>query len=71
MADDGTVASLSAARKKRARAEKEAKADGNRAKFGRTKSEKARDAELKRRRDRLLDGAALDGADGDEPPSGA
>jgi len=51
------IVNLRRARKQRARVEKEAEAAANRAKFGRTKTEKARDTLEAERKDRLLDGA--------------
>lgn len=53
----GEVVNLRRARKARARAADAAQASANRAAFGRTKAEKARDEEEAARRDRLLDGA--------------
>jgi hypothetical protein len=49
------IVSLSKARKAKARAEKEATAAGNRAKFGRTKSEKQRDAAERERAGKAAD----------------
>ena len=54
------VISLGKARKAKARSDAKALADINRAKFGRTKMEKARDALEKARRERTLDGAAIE-----------
>ncbi|GGO91837.1 DUF4169 family protein [Stakelama pacifica] len=53
----GEVVNLRTARKQRARAAKAAAAQTNRATFGRTKAERARDAANKAKRDALLDGA--------------
>lgn len=50
------ILSLSKARKARARTEKEAAAEANRLKFGRTKAEKLKDAAEKAKADRLIDG---------------
>ncbi|MHA6721659.1 DUF4169 family protein [Sphingomonas sp. RS2018] len=54
------IISLSRARKAKARADKAAVADANRAKFGRTKAEKQREAAEAYRLTALLDGAKLD-----------
>ena len=54
------VISLSVERKKRARADKAAEAAENRVKHGRTKAEKARDKDAKKRREAELKGAELD-----------
>lgn len=53
----GEIVSLRRARKAKARAEADAQAAANRAAFGRTKTEKAADAQDRARRDALLDGA--------------
>ena len=53
----GEVVNLRRARKARDRAAGDAQAAANRAAFGRTKAEKARDAEEAARRERALDGA--------------
>lgn len=53
----GEVVSLKGARKAKARTEKETTAAANRAKFGRTKAEKAAEAQEAARRGALLDGA--------------
>ena len=53
----GEIISLKAARRAKARVADSAAADANRAKFGRTKAEKARDAAEVAQRERLLDGA--------------
>ncbi|WP_394647711.1 DUF4169 family protein [uncultured Sphingomonas sp.] len=55
----GEIVSLNRARKAKARADKETKAAGNRAAFGRTKAQKAADAAEQARKDALLDGAKL------------
>lgn len=51
------VINLRSARKARARKDAEAQASANRARFGRTKGEKARDRLESERAERLLDGA--------------
>ena len=56
----GEVVSLRRARKARAREADAAQAATNRALHGRTKAEKARDAEEAARRERLLEGAKLE-----------
>jgi hypothetical protein len=56
----GEVVNLRRARKARDRAGKETTAAANRAAFGRSKAEKARDTEEVARRARLLDGAKRD-----------
>lgn len=53
----GDIVNLRQARKAKARAEKEAEAAANRAKFGRTKAEKASSAAEASKVRRLLDGA--------------
>ncbi|MBW4330147.1 DUF4169 family protein [Stakelama sp. CBK3Z-3] len=53
----GEVVNLRTARKQRARAAKAATAETNRAAFGRTKAERARDETEKAKREALLDGA--------------
>ncbi|MEL6364362.1 MAG: DUF4169 family protein [Pseudomonadota bacterium] len=60
MTDDGKIISLSKARKQKRRAADKKFAAENRAAFGRTKTEKTRDAKAKARRDALLDGARTD-----------
>jgi len=50
------IVNLNKARKKKARADKAARADENRARFGRTKGERQRQDALKERADRHLDG---------------
>ncbi len=54
------VVNLRRRRKAKARADKAARADENRVRFGRTKAEKARDASETDRRRRDLDGKKLD-----------
>lgn len=54
------ILSLSKARKAKARIEKEATAEANRLKFGRTKAEKLKDAAEKAKADRLIDGHKRD-----------
>lgn len=56
----GDVVNFNKARKARARTDAKATAESNRARFGRSKAEKARDRIDKTRADRLLDGAKLD-----------
>jgi hypothetical protein len=56
----GDLVSLGKARKAKARAEKETLAEANRARFGRTKAEKAKDAIEKGRAQALLDGHRRD-----------
>ena len=53
----GDVVNLNDRRKQKARAEKMAKASANRAKFGRTKSDRQRDALEASNEERRLDGA--------------
>ena len=55
----GDVINLRSARKAKMRSDAKTLADTNRAKFGRTKAEKARDALEKARRERALDGAEI------------
>jgi len=55
----GEVVNLRAARKAKARAGAEVEAQANRAKFGRTKAERARDEREAERAARLVDGAKL------------
>jgi inorganic pyrophosphatase len=54
------IVNLNRARKERERAKKDAEAEANRAKFGRTKTEREVAAADAERGDRLLDGARLD-----------
>ena len=54
------ILSLSKARKAKARSEKEATAEANRIKFGRTKAEKLNDAGEKARADKHIDGHKRD-----------
>lgn len=54
------VINLRQARKAKARTDKAREADANRAKFGRTKAQRAADAEEEKKRTALLDGARLD-----------
>ena len=56
----GEVVNLRMARKARTRAGQQTEAQTNRAKFGRTKGEKARDAAEAERMARLIDGARRD-----------
>ena len=53
----GEVVSFRTARKARARADAQTTAAANRAKFGRTKAERAAEEQAAARRDALLDGA--------------
>lgn len=53
----GDVVNLRAVRKAKARASREVEAQANRAKFGRTKGEKLREAQEAERATKLLDGA--------------
>lgn len=53
----GDVINLRAVRKAKGREERAAEAQANRAKFGRTKGEKLREAQEAERAARLLDGA--------------
>ena len=54
------ILSLSKVRKAKARAEKEAAAEANRHRFGRSKAEKLKDASDKARAEKHLDGHKLD-----------
>lgn len=54
------IVNFKAAKKAKARTEKERTAEANRAKFGRTKVEKKLDEATKAKIDRTLDGAKLD-----------
>jgi hypothetical protein len=53
----GDVVSLNRARKAKAKADRAVQAEANRVAFGRTKAEKAADAQAAARREALLDGA--------------
>ena len=64
----GEVINLRQARKAKARVEKEAKAQENRARFGRNGSEKRRDADTAERGNRTHEGHRLD--QGDDPDGG-
>lgn len=72
----GEVINLRQFRKARERAEAETKAQANRAKFGRTKAQKARDGDEEARREQLLDQSRREiprdsgAAPGDTSPSG-
>lgn len=57
------VVNLNRFRKKQARSEKEKRAEGNRAKFGRTKAEKARDEKERTALAQHLDGSRRDNED--------
>jgi len=70
----GTVVNLNKYRKKKAKAEREKRADQNRRLHGRTTAERARDDLAKRKLERAVDGARLDGANrpeegGELPPA--
>jgi hypothetical protein len=54
------IVNLNRARKKKRAAEKEKIAQTNRAKFGRTKAEKSRDAFERGKKERAIDGAKRD-----------
>ncbi|MEW5962965.1 MAG: DUF4169 family protein [Pseudomonadota bacterium] len=54
------IINLRQARKAKARADKEAKADANRRKHGRTKAERLAEEDARRRAERRLDGLMLD-----------
>jgi hypothetical protein len=54
------IISLSKARKAKARTEKEANAEANRLKFGRTKAEKLKDAAEKAQAEKHIDGHKRD-----------
>jgi hypothetical protein len=56
----GDVVNLNKARKAKAAVDKAARADANRAKFGRTKAQKQAEAEDAYRRTKLLDDSKLD-----------
>ena len=56
----GTVVNLNKYRKKKAKAEREKRADQNRRLHGRTTAERARDELAKRKLERTVDGARLD-----------
>jgi hypothetical protein len=60
------IINLRQARKIRTRRKAEVAADANRAKFGRTKAEKARDAHAAATLDRTIDGARLRDVDDEE-----
>lgn len=54
------IVNLKRVRKDKARRERDAEADANRRRFGRTRAEKASDAETSARSERSLDGKRLD-----------
>ena len=54
------IVNLRRARKDKARREREAEADANRRRFGRTKAEKASDTEARERARRDIDGKKID-----------
>lgn len=56
----GKVVNLRAVRKGKARTAKKSAADANAAKYGRTRAERAAEADAKARADRLLDGHRRD-----------
>ena len=60
------IVNLNRFRKAKERAEKADRAAANRAKFGRNKAEKARDAEENQKRSDLLDGAKTDQPEDDK-----
>lgn len=55
----GEIVNLQRARKERARRDREAQADANRRRFGRTKAEKVADRDAESRAARTLDGKHL------------
>ena len=63
----GTVVNLNKYRKKKAKAEREKRADRNRRLHGRTTAERARDDLAKQKLERTVDGARLDGANRPAP----
>jgi hypothetical protein len=70
----GTVVNLNKYRKKKAKADREKRADQNRRLHGRTTAERTRDELAKQRLERAVDGARLDGAkrteaDAELPPA--
>ncbi len=62
----GDIINLRQARKTRARADKARVAEVNRARFGRTKAQKATDALESARHDKIVDGARLGADDADK-----
>ena len=56
----GDVINFNKARKAKARTDAKSTAEANRAKFGRTKGEKARDRIEKERAEKIVDGAKLE-----------
>lgn len=66
----GEVINLRQARKARARAEKEAQAQENRARFGRTGAEKRRDTDTAERDERRHDGHRIEDPGKDKDPDG-
>ena len=54
------IVNLKRARKDKARHEREALADANRRRFGRTKAEKTNDKDAKARAERAIDGKRID-----------
>ncbi|HUD91197.1 DUF4169 family protein [Sphingobium sp.] len=66
----GNVINLRQARKAKARTDKAREADANRAKFGRTKAQRAADAEEEKRRAILLEGVRLDRDDRNDVDGG-
>jgi hypothetical protein len=66
----GDVINLRQARKAKARAGKEAQAQENRVRFGRTGAEKRRDADVEDRGARTHEGHRIDGKDEQDPDGG-
>jgi hypothetical protein len=62
------IINLRRARKQRARAEREVRAETNRARHGRTKAEKLRDSADQERRDQSLDGHRIEPDDTPSDP---
>ena len=59
------IFNLNKARKAKDRAEKDKRAEQNRARFGRTKEKRTSDSDEKARRNTLLDGAKIEKSDTD------
>mgnify|MGYP006365404013 CR=1 FL=1 len=57
------IVNLNKFRKAKTRADDKKRAEGNRAKFGRTKEKKTSDSDEQNRRDALLDGAKIEKSD--------
>ena len=64
------IINLRAARKAKARAEKETEADENRARFGRPRQEQMSTEATRDMQDRKLDAHRRDGSGEDDPPEG-